>query len=338
MTGVPDSDACGASRVERIAPFALATLVFLYLLVCLDGLTRYPIVHGDEMWNAAPAWKLATAGIYGSDLFAGFYDADRRTYQFMPVLQLLLAVDFKLFGAGLLQIRLLSVVAGAFLLCLTYAVGRRTGGARVGLLAVWLLVSYRLASGSEGTGIVLLDFVRQTRYHILASVFGLASFLAFLRAEAAAGSPQSQSRLWPYALCGVLAGLAFLSHMYGLFWLPAFAVILLVRRGLSGAARQYFAVLLGFGLVCLPWAIYVAGDRAAYAGQMRMYKERFALGNPWFYVGNALGEVRRYYQFGRGDPSLMGPGTWLLLVSMPLALIHAARLYASGPQSPSPPC
>ena len=268
-----------ASAPGRSAAAAVLLLVLVYLFLCLDGLTRFPIVHGDEMWNAAPAWKLATTGVYGSDLFTGFAGADRRTYQFMPILQLLLAADFKLFGIGLLQLRLLSILTGAVVLWLTYAIGRRVGGPRVGVVSVWLLVVLRISSGGPDTGVVLLDLVRQTRYHIVASAFGLASLLALLVADDNAPSASSpHGRLsWRYMWCGALAGLAFLSHMYGLFWLPALAVTLIVRRGLAAVMRPAASLLLGFVLVCLPWGMYVASDVPSYLAQMRMYGDRFAL-------------------------------------------------------------
>ncbi len=323
------ADGSARTRLNRGAVAALAALLLLYVAAGVDGLDRLPIVHGDEMWNAAPAWTLATQGVYGSDLFAGFYRAEQRTYQFMPVLQLLLAADFALFGIGLLQIRMLSIVVGAIVLLLTYVIGRQVGGIRVGLLAAWILGVHRLASGSLDTGIVLVDLVRQTRYHIVASALGLAALCVFLWARsdrADVSLPPSRRALWPFALCGALAGLAFLSHIYGAFWLPALAVVLVAGHGLDNSRRSLSALCLGFALAIVPWGLYVAGDLAAYMGQMRMYGERFALTDAWFYVDNVLREPRRYFPFGHREIAAIGPGTWMALIAFPLTMLRAVAV------------
>jgi 4-amino-4-deoxy-L-arabinose transferase-like glycosyltransferase len=303
-------------------------LLAVYVFLSIDGLSRDPLVHGDEMWNAAPAYKLATEGVYGSDLFAGYYEAERWTYQFMPLLQLLLAADFAMFGLGVLQIRLLSVAIGVVALWLTFLIGRRVGGPAVGVVSVWLLAAFPIAAGLD-TGIVFVDLVRQTRYHVLAAACGLAALLFFLQAEDGARMPGGPSRVagtLTFSMSGALAGLAFLSHMYGLFWLPALGTAALVRHGAREGRKATAAIFAGFLLTCTPWIVYVAANWPAFVGQMRMYGERFALLTPGFYAQNLIDEIRRYYPFGRRDPWSIGPGTWLALLSFPMAVGRAIRM------------
>ena len=57
----------------------------LYLAVSLDRLSVFPAVGEDEPWIAAAPYKLASEGVYGSDLFAGYYGVDRHNYQHMPL-------------------------------------------------------------------------------------------------------------------------------------------------------------------------------------------------------------------------------------------------------------
>ena len=318
--GAADAERRLARRTRRAAPLGLLVLLVLYVVVATDGLTRLPLVHGDEMWNAAPAYKLATTGVYGSDLFAGFRGAEHRTYQFMPMLQLLLAVDFRVFGIGLLQIRLLSIAAGVVLLALVFIVGRQLGSPRVGLVAIWLLVTCRLASGSLETGIVLVDLTRQTRYHVLAAMFGLAALAACVRASR---DVDRVSHGW-IALGGALIGLAFMSHLYGAFWLPALALGLLARRG-RRVWRGLVTMTAAAVVICLPLVVYVLDDWPSFVGQTHMYGERFRLFDPMFYARNVAAEINRYLPFGRRELRDVSIGTWLGFVGFPVAFLAAAR-------------
>ena len=57
---------------------ALAALMTLYLAVSLTNLAIVPPIHEDEAWQASVGWKLATEGVFGSDMFAGLGRADER--------------------------------------------------------------------------------------------------------------------------------------------------------------------------------------------------------------------------------------------------------------------
>jgi hypothetical protein len=75
-----------ASRAgEPLARTAAALAVMLYLAITLFALNRYPIVGQDEPLIAAPAYKLATEGTLGSDLFAGYRGMERHHFVHMPV-------------------------------------------------------------------------------------------------------------------------------------------------------------------------------------------------------------------------------------------------------------
>jgi 4-amino-4-deoxy-L-arabinose transferase-like glycosyltransferase len=306
-------------RRHRVA-LLLAVLLASYGAIALDGLDRLPIAQGDEMWIAAPAFELVTRGVYGSELFTGHAGAERRTYQFMPLNQLLLAGVFRTAGVGLVQMRLLSVAAGAVVLLLTFLLGRQAGGARVGVLAVVVLTAIRLAPlPLPHTGIVLADLVRMMRYDVLVPLFGLLALLVFGRAE-------SGGRRGGYLLAGALAACAFLSHMYGAFFLAAMWFVVIARRGAArGTVRPIVDLAAGFAFVSLPWAAYVLGDLDAYVGQMRMNADRLQVLDPAFYLRNLLTEYVRYVPFGWRDPWLWHPGGWLAALTFPPALVLAIR-------------
>src|SRR6266700_4482932 len=97
-------------RADAILPPVVALCALGVLLVAsVRHLETVPQVYEDEPWQASTAFKLATQGQFGSDLFAGFYNMDQRYYGFMPLHPLLLAANFKIIGVGLAQARLETV-------------------------------------------------------------------------------------------------------------------------------------------------------------------------------------------------------------------------------------
>lgn len=235
----------------------------LYLAVSLDRLSVFPAVGEDEPWIAAAPYKLASEGVYGSDLFAGYYGVDRHNYQHMPLYPLLQAGLFKAAGVGVFQMRLLPVTFGLGLLLVVFLVGTQLADERVGALAVVLMLGLRIAAGGDATGILFLDRVRINRYDIAVPVFGLLALWAFLRAG------RTPIPAW-YFLTGALTGLASLSHLFGAFWLPVFVALLLWGwQGHGRRTRAMSLVMLGFLLTWLPWIAYIASGWDDYLGQMR---------------------------------------------------------------------
>ena len=73
----------------------LGLVVSAYLLAELPYLDRYPLLNYDEGEEMAPAYKLATQGVFGSDLMTGFYRAETRLYYMLPVYMLLMGAVFR---------------------------------------------------------------------------------------------------------------------------------------------------------------------------------------------------------------------------------------------------
>ncbi|HEY1294741.1 MAG TPA: hypothetical protein VGJ60_16810, partial [Chloroflexota bacterium] len=157
-------------------PWLLAAAILaVFLVTGARGLDAVPQVYEDEPWQASTGYKLATQGVFGSDLFAGFFDMDQRYYGFMPLHPMLLAATFKLIGLGLAQARLETVLLTGLTLLLTFALGIRLFDAWVGAFAVGLLVLVRWTGLTyvQLTGIPVVDFARIARYDPLVPVLGL---------------------------------------------------------------------------------------------------------------------------------------------------------------------
>lgn len=302
---------------------ALAALIVLYLTVSLAHLAVVPPIHEDEAWQASVGWKLATEGVFGSDMFAGLGRADERYYGFLPVHPALLAATFRIAGLGLFQLRLETVILGAAVLVLTYAVARRLWSPSVGIAAVGFLLFVRLdpVARMTPTGILFLDAPRIGRYDVAVPVFGLAALLVFLIArekrERSAGST------WWYGLAGLLTAAAALSHVYGAFW---FAIILVLAVADRTGPRDVLAFATAFLLPCFAYVAYVLRDIEAWKIQTETYAPRFGLLTPGWYAANVMREPFRYAP-GRGDDLtwILRPGLWLGYASVAAGLFMLLR-------------
>jgi 4-amino-4-deoxy-L-arabinose transferase-like glycosyltransferase len=283
--------------------------------VSLAYLEVFPAVGEDEPWIAAAPYKLATEGVYGSDLFAGYYGVERHNYQHMPLYPLLQAAVFKVFGVGVFQMRMLPVLFGFFLILVVFAAGRVVGGTRVGALAAVLMCVQRI--GSNETGILLLDRARINRYDIAVPVFALLGWLAFERAQ------RDHWNGWYFA-AGVLVGAASLCHLYGGFWFPVLVGLLIYRRGWTVACDSApWLLFAGLALAWAPWLGYIATGWSDFRNQMRFVWPRFDLLDPSFYVANVLqggGPISLDWVVARvRELPLSSAGAWTLVAGLPAA-------------------
>lgn len=278
-------------------------------------LTIVPPVYEDEPWQASTGWKIATKGIFGTDLFAGFYGMQRHYYGYMPLHPLLLAVIYRVAGLGLFQTRLEPVLMGLLILILTYSLALRLfKDARIGWLAVLFLLTVRLTglTASQLTGILLLDMARIARYDMVVPVFGLAALHAYITAR------ERNGKVW-FFLSGLLAALSALAHVYGLFWLPVLILLALWdRRSRANVA----AIALGFVLPLLPYIAYILSDLRDWRGQTRQYGNRFDLLHPAWYWHNLMAEYHRYGPgLGSSRSAALRIGFWSALLALPASLI-----------------
>ncbi len=310
--------------------FLLLALCCLYALAVLPYLDRFPVLDPAQAGIMAPAYKLATQGIYGNDLYRGLYHAETRNYEYMPLYALAVALSFKIFGYGIWQARLVSVLCGFAILILTFLLGKKLFNAWIGLSAAGILVLLPLAVSGYAAGalypgrIPLLDFARVIRYDMMAAAWMLAASLAFITAHDVHTPPRKQFAL--LGLSGVFIGLATLSQLYGAFIFIFLGLLLLWQDGFSTLQFQKIALLLaGWFLALLPWLVYVFQDFSAYEGQMLRHQERFVLFNPVFYLDNVLREPWRYLKlFGsfRHPDLFPRPGLWLLVLTFIIAQWH----------------
>ena len=303
----------------------LTLLIGWYAVATLPYLGDFPLVDWAQPMIAAPAYKLATQGIYGSDMFTGFYRSEMRNYDHMPLYPLLLSLSFKMQGLGVWQARLVSVLSGLAAVLLTFCLGRQLYDATVGLAAAAALCVVRLGLPNfndvlrlgyqmNQSGIPLLDFARVIRFDVLVPAWVVAACGGFYWAYT------HDSRLG-YLGAGVLAGLATLTHLYGAFILAVLVTLLVWQRGWRAwRGAPVYLILAGWLLALLPYLIYVLQDLEAYRGQLLRHETRFDLLNASFYWNSLIHEPWRYISWLGGsfrDPVLWPRvGIWLLAASL----------------------
>jgi 4-amino-4-deoxy-L-arabinose transferase-like glycosyltransferase len=308
----------------------LGLVVGAYLLAELPYLDRYPLLNYDEGEEIAPAYKLATRGVFGSDMMAGFYHAETRVYYMLPLFLLSMGVVFRLLGTGIWQARLLSVACGLAAVLLTLVLGRALHNWSVGLLAAAVLCSVQLSLLPAESGVPFLDIARVVRYDVMVPAWGLLGCLSFVWAH-------ERQRMMGYAVCGACIGLAALSNAYGLLYLPLVVLCLLWVDGLA-TLRSWppYLIVLGCLLAALPWLLYVLSAPADYVGQMTIQssRNRFDFLDPGFYWQNLLDERYRYAPLlgGRLSRPALWPraGFWLVIVGGLAGLAFLARRLRRG--------
>ena len=252
--------------------------------------------------------------------FAGFYGMEQHYYGFMPLFPIMVGGALHLFGVGLFQARLVSLMLILLALALTYRLGSLLFTPWHGLIALMILVTWRIAGPFAHlvSGIPLADVARIVRYDSAVPIFGLAALLLFshtIRRQITINI--APLPLWPFLGVGGFIGLAALSHLYGAFWLPALGAALFWLVG-RRAIVPGLVMGLGFWLSLTPWLIFVAAGWEDFISQGQNYSDRFGLLDYRFYLVNILREVERY------DPILNGAkqsvGAWLWLVGCGVSL------------------
>jgi len=296
------------------AGFVLAATLLL-LLFTLPNLANHPGPTDDEIWIISASHKLATEGVFGTDLFTGFYRAEDVYLFNMPAHHIVLAAVFKVFGTSILAARLVSVAYGIAALALVYVFARKLGGPLTGGLVLVLMLLLRLNIGFD-TGLPLQEAARTVRYDLAPVPFMLAGALVLLKP-----TPMRA------AIAGGLFSLATQMQFYGFFMLPIAALYLLLDSGAVRSRLTLVAIVAASSMiVALPYGVYVATNYHDFKGQTGTLEHRIEFSDPNFFVSNIEREPKRF-PFSSPDLKsvfLQRPsGKLAVLVGLPAAALLA---------------
>ena len=218
----------------------------------------------DEASIIDPAISLVERG-YMSIPSAGPGHGHESAYLYqLPLYHILLAGVFRIFGVGLLQGRLLSLLLAVVVLVLVYLIMRRYGPLERAIAVSVLAVDWRFSFSA-----------REIRYD-LAALVGMLGAYALLSNWMPSRRSQTSTRVrWPVLpfLGGVMAGLAFISHFQYVLTIPLFvALMVLLPADVTSPLRLRFqgaiAFCLGALLPTTPVGVYVLRNWEAFRDQL----------------------------------------------------------------------
>lgn len=291
-------------------------LAFLTIAMCLPLLTKYPPPGGDEPGFVDPAVTLVTKGYIGTEIYHGLLPTmEHHVYWVPPLYFVLLAGWFRLFGIGLVQARTFSVLGALVIVMSVYLLSRRCAKmpqafAAAALCAISFWLVNRACFARMDTLCVAL---------ILMSIFVYQNAI-------------DRAKLELYALSGLLAGLALLTHPLGIIAIIVLLLhLLFTHKKKLLLKREVYVVIICFFSCVAVWIGYILQDYAAFHVQMQAQLERKH--NAWSY----------WYQFKMARTHVVSlsavliAGLWLILkgwrssqsglIAISLAVAFAAATY-----------
>ena len=233
-----------ASRSILLSGFAGLSLISFLLRIPYAG----HLFIDDGLWFTA-----AEEILRGKALYLEIY------FDKPPVLPLLYAGLFKVFGPHILTIRLFTIVYAIGMSAMIYVFGAWLYNRRTGLVAAAFFTVFS-TTGHTSIQVLNTDLLMTLPY--------TASAYLLIRSRTAMTRATAGYR-WLAFVGGALAGLAFQVNPKGIFNLFFFAALLIVvPRASRGAQASGLFLLSGLGFITgsLPFLVYVAatGSLSAY--------------------------------------------------------------------------
>lgn len=257
---------------------ALFLLLLAYFFFYLAFLQDVPIWWMDESWGSECAWNFAQTGIMGEVSFGTVYNINNYCFGIGSITHLLLiSASFFLFGLGIFQARIVSVLLGAIVVFFVFKIAEKIFNDRkVASLATILLI----------VNPIFFIGARQARVDIGVVAFSMVALYLYLI------SSERKNKLILFA-SGIFAGLALTAHLNGIFTIIALLVFLCFDRL---KIRDFLILSVGILIGTLPFGFFVLSDFTTYAEQtVVLHGMRMELGNLGFWAHNIFNEVNRYW-------------------------------------------
>ncbi|MEN3013175.1 MAG: glycosyltransferase family 39 protein [Endomicrobiia bacterium] len=115
-------------------------IVYLCIYLCWHSfyLSKYPLPNTDDVWLTEPVWRLFTFKKFSSVIFGNVYDLDK-TDTYHGRLYSIFHFPILLFGLGIYQARLSSLIAGLIVLYLTFLISKKLFNFNIGILSTYFL-------------------------------------------------------------------------------------------------------------------------------------------------------------------------------------------------------
>lgn len=291
----------------------LGALTIFFISVATIDLANHRPISGDDGWILSTSYKLATEGTLGSDMYAGFFNAEEHYFIALPGQHVVQALFIRLFGPGISQARWASVISGVVLLWSVCLVALRWYGAGVAGATSLLLLFWQPALVGEGS-VPLVSLSRSLRYD-LPTVAWIWLTILFLDGWL------QRPTVGQSIVTGLTAAAATLTQFFGILAVMIVPMSVLVcgrRRRLS---KEIIAAwVAGFFSLVGPYLLYVSMHWQDAVGQTVYIKgERANLGAGAL-INNLLREPHRYRHIAAQLD--FAPGPWMLLLGVLPALAY----------------
>jgi hypothetical protein len=293
----------------RAAVLATVAIGIGFGIASVSGVGSRQPVTGDEAIILSVSETLARESRLGAPIFAGVGNAERHYFASLPLIHVLHWPVLRVFGAGMRQARVVSVLlvlAGVTVLSVQVW---RGGNDVAALTLVVALLLWRSDLIGVGWGLPLHSVARSARYDG-AQVAWLALSVAGLRWWLI------RPTRWRGLLLGGIAGASVLTHFLGVIAPATILLSWIFAGGDRPGWRRSAWVVLGFFVVLAPYAAFLLVNRADAAAQfaaIHAARADAAIGGAAA-LRNLLGEPDRYAHLLR-TPS---PGTLITLLCMPV--------------------
>ena len=224
-------------------------LLILFALVYTFNLDKYPHLWIDEVYFSNPAYNLAFHGFLGTTMMPTFYNIANYTYWQMPFYMILLATSFKLFGFGIIQARIVSVIFGFFTVLFTYLFAKELYSQKIGLIAATFLIFNPL----------FFIVVRQARMDIVIVCFILIALYFIINGL-------KNNRGIYYFGSGIFAGLSVLTHPNAVMGIISIVLIYCMYKidfktfKVNFKLKEIIYWILGPVLLVIPYLYYISLD------------------------------------------------------------------------------
>jgi 4-amino-4-deoxy-L-arabinose transferase-like glycosyltransferase len=253
---------------------ALLVVALAYFHNTLPYLTMLPRVNVDEPWLMERAYQVITEGIPNQPMLRL-----ERPYFLQVGYDYLYAPWFAVFGVGMFQARLLSVLLGLGAVLCVYGIGRRVISPEVGVLAAAFLIADSNFLGNA----------RTSRTDMPSVFFAVLALYTFLRGR------DERRAVW-HVVAGASTGLAMLCHGNAYWVVVILTSWYLITYGVKAFVQPpLYWCALGGTLTFGPYLAIVAANWAEVQVQIGNFAGDRAPGlSPATIWGHMQREVERY--------------------------------------------
>ena len=314
------------SGLKRRADFVLPAIVIgLFAAASAQRIGAVPVPDdGDESMILQVPYEIMHHGKFAWPMYRFLGGGiDETWHSFRPVYYWLMTGFFKVFGWGLAQGRVFTLIGACLLLVFVYLVGRRLFDWRTGFIAVVALVC-------DPT---FLERARMVRNEHVAMMFAMAAFYLYERAE------EKENRKL-FLASGVAAGAGVMTHTNVLYLLAAVLLLMLLRRGRRAISSLPLYLFSAGAVLAMAYEIIsdltdLANVALQYRGD-RAHFNLFSIDGIWRSLST---EPNRYQRWFAGaevfplssvSPTLLHVFQALIVAAVLYLLVTAVRRIRSG--------